>query len=194
MPCSIHDQSQRDSILYRFIVFSLTACLVSLPAVLSGAEFDGRPYLGIQYAVADISVGPQSDGFSPTTLVARAGRYFRNNFSAEGRLAFPLSDDSQATPAGELSVGLFGILGGYGTAQVTFGERFTLYGIAGISMVAGEVDLAGSDQSDTETGLSYGAGLDFAFGSSALNLEYMSYLDKSGFDFDALAFGLKILF
>lgn len=180
--------------MYRFVFCSLTVCLVCLSTVLSGAEVDGRPYLGIQYAVADISLDPQSDSFRPTTLIARAGKYFHNHFSAEGRIAFPLRDDSQSIPAGDLSVGLFSIFGGYGTAQVTFGERFTVYGIAGFSMVAGEIDRAGIDQSDTEIGLSYGAGLDFAFGSSALNLEYISYLDKSEFDFDALAIGLKILF
>ena len=74
------------------------------------------------------------------------------------------------------------------------GHRFSFYGIAGLSLVAGEIESASLNKSDSDFGISYGAGIDIGTGKSVLNIEYMSYTDDSNFDFDTLALGLKIIF
>ena len=158
------------------------------------AETDNSPYMGIQYAIGDASIDDQPESFSPTTLVARVGKYFRSHYSLEGRLAIPLQDDTGTTPAGDTTVGLFGVFGAYATARMTLLKRYSLYGIAGVSAVSWEVEVASVERSDTDIGFSYGAGLDIGFGRSALNIEYLSYLDATDFDLDAFALGLTITF
>ena len=193
LSCNEHVDTS-EAVLYKFFIALTTACLVVTPPGIAIAETDTSPYIGIQYATGDVRIDGDSGSFSPTTLVARVGKYYRKHYSLEGRLGIPLRDDSKATSAGETNVGLFGIFGVYGTARVTLLERYSIYGIAGISAISGEVEVSSADRSDTDTGISYGAGMDIGFGNSALNLEYISYLDESSFDFDAFALGLKITF
>ena len=162
----------------RYFIALIPACLVAVSPVMAIAETDNSPYMGI----------------SPTTLVARVGRYYRSHYSLEGRLAIPLQDDTGTTPAGDTTVGLFGVFGAYGTARMTLLKRYSLYGIAGVSAVSWEVEVSNVGRSDTDIGFSYGAGLDIGFGRSALNIEYLSYLDATDFELDAFALGLTITF
>lgn len=178
----------------KFIVTLLTAgFIVIFPNTLI-AETNNSPYLGIQYAVGDVGVNDLSENFNPTTLIGRVGRYFNDHYAVEGRIAFPLRDDQKTTAGGDASIGLFGLLGVYGAAHLNLGKRFSFYGIAGLSLVAGEIESAALKKSDSDFGLSYGVGADIGLGSIILNIEYISYTDDSNFDFDALGLGVKIVF
>ena len=109
-------------------------------------------------------------------------------------MAIPVRDDSKTMSGASTKVGLFGILGVYGTARVTLKKRYSIYGIAGLSLVSSEVAVSNIDRSDTYTGISYGAGVDIGSGRNTFNIEYISYLDEPSFDFDAFALGLKLIF
>ena len=150
--------------------------------------------MGIQYAIGDVSVDTLSEEFNPTTLVARVGKYFHDHYSVEGRMAFPLQDDTKTVSGGNASVELFRMLGVYGTAHVTLWQRYMFYGIAGLSQVKGEVESSTFNKSDSDLGISYGIGMDIGIGKTAVNFEYISYSDESNFDFSALGLGLKIVF
>ena len=180
--------------MHRYLIAMIAACLVAASPVTARAETASSAYMGIQYAIGDASIDDQPESFSPTTLVARVGKYYRSHYSLEGRLAIPLQDDTATTSAGDTTVGLFGIFGAYGTARMTLLKRYSLYGIAGFSAVSWEVEVASVERSDTDVGFSYGAGIGIGFGRSALNIEYLSYLDETEFDLDAFSLGLTITF
>ena len=176
-------------------IFSLPiVCSLALFSCLSIAETNDSPYMGMQYAFGDIGVADLSESFEPTTLVGRVGRYFRKHYAVEGRIAFPLRDDTKTISGTETSVGLFGLLGAYGAAHLNLGERFSFYGIAGLTLAALEIGTPVASDSDSKLGLSYGIGADIDVGITILNIEYISYLDDESFDFDALGIGLKIIF
>lgn len=178
----------------KFILALLATGFIVLSPDTLIAETNNSPYLGIQYALGDVGVSDLSESFSPTTLIGRVGRYFTDHYAVEGRIAFPVHGDQKTTAGGDVSVGLFALVGAYGTAQLNLGKRFSFYGIAGLSLVKGEIESATLSQSDSEFELSYGVGTDIRLGSSILNIEYISYSDDSNFDFDALGLGLKIVF
>ena len=169
-------------------------CLIALFSCTSVAETYDNPYMGIQYAFGDIGVADLSANFAPTTLVGRVGRYFRKHYAVEGRIAFPVHDDTKTISGTDTSVGLFGLLGAYGAAHLNLGERFSFYGIAGLSLAAVEKGTPVASDSDSQFGLSYGIGTDIDVGMTILNIEYISYLDDENFDFDALGIGVKIIF
>lgn len=169
-------------------------CSIALSPHITHAEANDSPYLGIQYAFGDIGVADLSENFEPTTLVGRVGRYFRKHYAFEGRIAFPVSDDTKTISGTETSVGLFGLLGAYGAAHLNLGNRFSFYGIGGLTLAALERGTPVASDSDSKLGLSYGVGADIDVGLTVLNIEYMSYLDDDNFDFDALGVGLKIIF
>lgn len=158
------------------------------------AETNNSPYLGVQYALGDVGVNDLSENFNPTTLIGRVGRYFNDHYAVECRIAFPMQDDQKSTAGGDAVIDLFGLLGAYGTAHFNAGKRFSFYGIAGLSLVAGEIESASLRKSDSDFGLSYGVGADIGLGGNILNIEYISYTDDPNYDFNALGLGVKIVF
>lgn len=180
--------------MYKYLISLTAAGLIAVSPCASTADPDAGPYLGIQYSIGDITLDDQTESFSPTTLVLRAGQFFRDHYSLEGRMAVPLSDDNKTISGASTTVGLFSMLGVYGTARVTLKKRYSVYAIAGLSLVSKEVAVSNMDRSDTDTGISYGAGMDIGSGGAKFNLEYISYLDESDFDFDAFALGLTLVF
>lgn len=177
------------------LIFSLALAWSIFPFPPTAiAETSDSPYLGIQYAIGDASVPELNQTFAPTTLIGRVGRHYRKHFAFEGRIAFPLHDDSKVVAGTDTSVGLFGLLGGYGAARLTLRERYSFYGIAGMSLVAWEIGRPVDTDSRSDFELSYGFGADIDVGMTILNIEYFSYTDDEEFDFDTLGLGLKIVF
>ena len=94
----------------KFIPALITIGVTAITPNALAAETDNNPYMGIQYAFGDVGVNDLSQNFDPTTLVGRVGRYFRDHYAIEGRIAFPVRDDSKTTAGGDATVGLFGLL------------------------------------------------------------------------------------
>lgn len=152
-------------------------------------------YFGIQYAMIE------EDEFDlePTAAVFRVGSMSDQGFGFEGRFGLGLSSDDRDVTfpiLGEVDVELEvdTVLGIYAVAEGQAGPA-TIYGILGFTKVDYTIksDAVDVDESDDESGLSYGFGANF--GSSdkiRFNIEYMQYLDED--DVDASAISLGVLF
>ena len=108
-------------------------------------------------------------------------------------------------------LGLKQLLGAYLRASYPFNERVSIYGLAGYTRIKAEFEgdanfTAGSTQlnrdsfSESESGNSYGGGIEFNVfsgvldGNLRLTADYMVYLDKSGSEFEARSVGVKLQF
>lgn len=111
-------------------------------------------------------------------LRVRGGAQFNDYFALEGHLGTGGSDGGA-----ELDY----LVGAYakGIAPITPTAR--LYGLVGMTEV--DFDL------DRESGFSYGAGGEIDVANNlSISADYMRYLDKSAYDFDAASVGLRYRF
>jgi opacity protein-like surface antigen len=103
---------------------------------------------------------------------------------------------------GAFDIGLKELLGGYLRASYPLTEYLNVYGLYGYSRVKLDVDDlgAGTSSSETETGGSYGGGVEFKVlsglldGRLRLTADYIVYLDKRGGEFVARSAGLRLDF
>lgn len=119
------------------------------------------------------------------------------------------TDQSPVAVNGKL--GLKQLFGAYVRASYPFNDLMSVYGIAGYTKIKAEFEgdanfTAGSTPLnregfvESESGNSYGGGIEFNMfsrvldGNLRLTADYMVYLDKSGSEFDARSVGLKFAF
>ncbi|ULQ47712.1 porin family protein [Flagellatimonas centrodinii] len=119
------------------------------------------------------------------------------------------TDPTPVAVNGEL--GLKQLFGAYLRGSVPLNERVSLYGLLGYTRVkaefegdanftAGSTPLNRDSFSESESGHSYGGGIEFDVFSSVLDgrlrltADYMLYLDKSGSEFEARSVGVKLQF
>jgi opacity protein-like surface antigen len=103
---------------------------------------------------------------------------------------------------GAFDVELKELLGGYLRASYPFSDLFSVYGLFGYTRAKFDVeDLAGNTtESETETGGSYGGGVEIKVipglfdGRLRRIADYMVYLDKTGAEFAARSVGLRLDF
>ncbi|WP_083001735.1 porin family protein [Halomonas sp. GT] len=111
-------------------------------------------------------------------LRLRGGAQFNDYFALEGHLG---------TGGSDRGAELDHVAGAYAKGIVPIAPEVRLYGLAGFT----EVDI----NNDRETGFSYGAGAEMDISSNvSVGADYMRYLDKSAYDFDAASVGLKYRF
>jgi opacity protein-like surface antigen len=108
-------------------------------------------------------------------------------------------------------LGLKQLFGAYLKASYPFNDLVSVYGVAGYTKVkaefegnanftAGSTSLNRNSFTESESGSSYGGGIEFDVFSSVLDgrlrltVDYMVYLDKSGSEFEAKSVGLKLAF
>lgn len=111
-------------------------------------------------------------------LRLRGGAQFNDYFAVEGHLGTGGSDGGA-----ELDY----LVGAYAKGIAPIAPTFRLYGLVGVTEV--DFDL------DRESGVSYGAGAEIDVADNlAIGADYMRYLDKSSYDFDAASVGLRYRF
>ena len=111
-------------------------------------------------------------------LRLRGGAQFNDYFALEGHLGTGGSDGGAE---------LNHVACAYAKGIVPIAPEVRLYGLAGFT----EVDI----NNYRETGFSYGAGAEMDISSNvSVGADYMRYLDKSAYDFDAASIGLKYRF
>ncbi|MGM0832876.1 porin family protein [Halomonas qinghailakensis] len=111
-------------------------------------------------------------------LRLRGGAQFNDYFALEAHLGSGGSDGGAE---------LDHVAGAYAKGIVPIAPEVRLYGLAGFT----EVDI----NNDRETGFSYGAGAEMDIAPNvSVGADYMRYLDKSAYDFDAASVGLKYRF
>ncbi|MFY0990028.1 porin family protein [Halomonas sp. C05BenzN] len=111
-------------------------------------------------------------------LRLRGGAQFNDYFAAEGHLGGGGSDGG---------VELDYLVGAYAKGILPISREFRLYGLLGYTEVDFDVD--------RESDFSYGAGAEFDVAPNlAIGGDYMRYLDKSNYTFDAASVGLTYRF
>lgn len=111
-------------------------------------------------------------------LRLRGGAQFNDYIALEGHLGGGGSDGG---------VELDSLVGAYAKGILPVANEVRLYALVGATEVDFDVD--------TESGFSYGAGAEFDLTPQlAVGADYMRYLDKSNFDFDAASVGLSYRF
>jgi len=178
---------------------------------------ESKNYAGFQYSIVDAESSragiPLS--FEPSALVGRMGSFINNYLALEARVGFGFSDDKatmsrlDATEENEIidqyGLDVENLFGFYLLGNLAVANTIDLYGLIGITSLdvgttTGQtiVNIATSDElvaftrtgSRTENGLSYGLGGRVGITEkSSLNLEYMSYIDKSDFTFNSINIG-----
>ena len=177
-----------------------TAGLVLLTSNSVFAEDTDDFYVGLQYGVSDISVQGVSDDFSPGIVMGRFGKFHNDNFALEARMGFGVGSDTQ-TLSGSTDIATFNmgpLIGLYGVGHLDIGAKASIYGLVGVSYAEGSTYITGAtSRSATETlkgnGLSIGVGADIGVWKNiGINVEYVSYVNNSEFDINALGIGLII--
>lgn len=173
---------------------AIIAFLVGMFALPASAAEPGDLYGGIQYA----QVTYDEDDFEelePTALVGRIGRFMSSNIAIEGRLGIGLEDDDIdvevpffGTVEAELEVN--NLIGVYAVFHSDTSKDVVVYGVVGATRGELEVSLLGLSEDEDDSGLSYGAGLNFG----KFNIEYMSYLDEDDYEATAISIGFVTAF
>ncbi len=176
----------------RKIIVAAIAVALSSSAVFAG-QIVGSKYAGIQYAISTYSEDGISEEPNPTALIGRLGVNVTDVFSVEGRLGLGLQDDTVNVFGTDVTMEIDSLIGIYGVGHININRTSSLYGLLGLTRAEATLSAPGFiSESNDETGLSFGVGADIGIGNNvALNIEYVQYLNKSDFDFSAIAFGVK---
>ena len=171
-----------------------------LPALASANDYT---YLGLNY----LKTSYDEKGFDtsePSAWNLRLGTAVNENVAIEARLGSGLSGDAlRVDPGMEVEMEIKQLFGVYGRVIVPLGERFSVYGLGGITRVKLEakgsvIGMPGAQArvSGSETDLSIGLGADLMLSSRAFaNLEYvLLQRDDEAYDLDALSIGLGVRF
>ncbi len=189
--------------IHRAVIVGAVLSLGSMSGNVMAGLTEGA-YAGIQYALFDLSADGISESFGPTGLIGRAGSNLNQYVSIEGRLGIGLSDDTITVTDGvttaSVTVELDTLIGLYGAGRVPLGKSSSLYALVGLTQVNATVSAPAAGPgfapvSDDEADVSYGIGADIGILYNLyVNVEYVQYIDKSDFDFSAVALGVKFGF
>lgn len=171
-----------------------------VPAVAAANDYT---YFGLNY----LQTSYDERGFDtskPTAWNLRFGTAVNENFAIEARLGSGASKDTlRVDPTMEVDLEIKQLFGVYGRVILPLGERFSVYGLGGITRVKMEatgslVGMPGAQArvSESDTDLSIGFGADLMLSRNAFaNLEYvLLQSDEEAYDLDALSIGLGIRF
>ena len=193
---------------------SFLIALLLLVGIMSNAvASDSDNYSGIQYSIIDYeeAILGGTLALEPSALVGRMGSFINRYLALEARIGFGVSDNKARAVGNDASLGSFegtlgadveSLLGVYALGDIAISSRSSVYGVIGITSIdvgktrlltVNNTDTVSSETSSTENGLSYGFGTSIGIsGETSLNVEYMSYLDKS--DFIVKSLNLGVLF
>jgi outer membrane autotransporter protein len=164
------------------LMISTVSALLLTGALASSAQAQQvvmlEPYVGgdALFWELDADGGGKRDSVG---LRLNGGVQFNDYFAVEGHLGTGGSDGSAE---------LDSLAGAYAKGILPVSREFRLYGLLG----ATEVDVA---RGGSESDVSYGGGAEFDLTPNlALGADYMRYLDKSDYTFDATSVGLTFRF
>ncbi|MCE8016035.1 porin family protein [Halomonas sp. MCCC 1A17488] len=166
----------------RLLAVSTAALLTAAFASSAQAQQYQMPMYPRAYAGADAmfwELDPEQGSSADSVgLRLNGGAQFNDYFGAEAHLG---------TGGSEGSTELDYLVGAYAKGILPVSQEFRLYGLAGFT----EVDF----DADRESGFSYGGGAEFDIAPNlAVGADYMRYLDKSDYTFDAASVGVRYRF
>jgi len=157
---------------------------------VSGTVFADDIYYGANVAFIDYSEEGIATDASVTALYGRIGTSFNENFSAEARIGFGLTDDTVNLFGEDVDLEINNFFGAYLKGGVQVSEVFYPYAIIGYTRGEVEASVLGFSISESESDVSFGLGADLSIiDGVTVNLEYMSYFDKDGADLSGFSLG-----
>jgi outer membrane immunogenic protein len=170
----------------------LVRALVGIAAC--GALGTGWAQEGTYAGVSFASIHYTQDGFpsaDPAAVAFKLGRRLDRFLAVEARAGFGVGDDTVTYLGSPVDVSIDYYFGLYAKGILPLGEAFSVYGVLGV--VGGRViaDGFGYRAARSDTGFSYGAGVDLALGRSwGLNFEWAELFKDSDFKVQGTSFGV----
>lgn len=141
---------------------------------------------GVSFIDANTSDASGND-LNFTTLDIVGGYKFNGFLGIDARIGLGLSDESSTIAGSEVKTSTDYYASLYWRPE-TANDIAKIYGLLGFSTISGSVDTATGDNSNTESGLSYGGGVGFVLQESwNLNFEYRLILDDDNNEFSAVS-------
>lgn len=166
-------------------LLTLTILLLASGSALAASKFDRLDKFFIGGSISSIDFDYENADFGYTTTELIGGYKYNGYLSVDLRLGLGTGDSSSS---GSLtSAALY-------WRPETANETAKIYGLVGVATVSIS-DQEGTDDSYSEAGLSYGAGVGFTFDQNwNLNFEYRYFLDNSDVDSDGFTVNVDYRF
>lgn len=180
-------KAYRNQLMSILLKIALLATAFVVP--LSGAQADA--YIGLDGASIAVE-NPLDNELNPHAMRLRLGMLINELLDMELHLGGGTDTD---TPAFESFSATY--TGAYLKAYLPFGQRSSLFGLAGVAGISYSQEVNGRTYTDTQSGFSYGFGMETQLTDSLdLSADYMLY-SNNGTEFSelsAISFGLKYYF
>lgn len=181
--------------IYKNLMLTMGMSALTLSSVLAQADTPAV-YLGGNLAALKYTEAGLHDDATFKSIFGRIGLQITANFSGELRAGMGLRDESVAVLGTDVDLELDHFYGAYLRGGFQASDEVSPYVIIGYT----EGELTGSapganSATVSESDMSLGFGVDFLVDNSVtVNIEYMRYLDKEGFDVSGPAFGISSSF
>jgi outer membrane autotransporter protein len=170
----------------------------ALSALAAGALAQTYAEVGITSATYKESESGLSLKSSPQSFRGLLGYQLNNNVAIEGMVGFGMSDDGvkvNGVSVPGVNFEVDDIVGIYAKGKVQLTEGLDAFARVGYARSKGTVSGNGFSESASDSGFSYGVGLSYAINSKiSVNLDYMSYLNKSDSKATGVTVGLGFKF
>jgi len=162
-------------------------CLAAFSTHSYAAQNQG--YYGIGYHMGSYENTGMPEA-NPGAIAFRAGGYLNQVIALEARLALGITDDT----VNNIDIELDTALSAFIKADVPMTPFVNAYGLLGLTR--GEIETStGGLTSESETGLSYGLGIEGEISRrTSLSVEYVLLLDEDAFEYTAINVGITARF
>lgn len=165
--------------------------LIAATAITSNAHARGHghnhSYIGVNYSFLEQPIA-NADDAKLNTVNLRVGTFFDRSFSGEIRVGTGIGED---TIGGVLDVEIDQLIGAYLRSGVLTSGNLFPYLVAGVTQAKVTTKVAGAKNSESETDLSFGIGIDYTVKNSvSFNAEYINYISKNSVDISGFTLGV----
>jgi opacity protein-like surface antigen len=169
------------------------ACLAALSTHTYAEQTRGYYGIGYHMGSYENSSVPEAD---IGAIAFRAGGYLNQVIALEARLALGISDDTVRTSAiNPIDIELDTALSAFIKADVPMTPFVNAYGLLGLTRGEIEASAGGFTVSESETGLSYGLGIEGEISRrTSLSIEYVQLLNEDAFEYTAINVGITTRF
>jgi len=166
-------------------IAAMAACGCAGSALAQEGSYSGLSFVSVSY---------REDGFpsaDPQAVAFKLGLGINRYLAVEARAGFGVGEDTVTYLGAPVEVKIDQYFGVYGKGILPLMEDFSVYGLLGV--IGGKVTATGfgyqASQSDTD--VSFGAGLDLVLSKHiALNFEWAELFKDTGYKVRAASFGL----
>ncbi|WP_086933727.1 porin family protein [Agarilytica rhodophyticola] len=172
----------------RFLTLASLILLANSAAAESIFEKLDRFYVGGGVSFIDANTSDASGNDLNFTTLDLVGGYKYNGFlGVDARIGLGISDETSTIAGNEIETSTDYYASIYWRPE-TVNDRAKIYGLFGFSTISVSVDSAAGDNSNSESGLSYGGGVGFVIEESwNLNFEYRMILDDDDNEFSTVS-------